>query len=32
MLIRDMADYFLVTSDEQYDVAWRKSDEILSYF
>lgn len=32
MLIREMTDYFLVTEDEQYDVAWRRSDEVLSYF
>lgn len=32
MLIREMTDYFLVTDDEQYDIAWRRSDEILSYF
>ena len=27
-----MTDYFLVAEDEQYDVAWRRSDEVLSYF
>ena len=32
MLIREMTDYFLVVEDEQYDVAWRRSDEVLSYF
>lgn len=32
MLIREMTDYFLITDDEQYDIAWRRSDEILSYF